>query len=306
MNSGLFIKLDVAYYEDASILEVSDAAELLFVRSICMSKRIGSDGFLTEKQLDRLGPFIGTESVTDLATDLARVGLFERVAGGYQISAFLKHNSAMEAVQSQRKGGEYGNHLKWHVNRGLVKAGCKFCSDPSVSIGTDIGTDSVPIRYTESTETETETETERELSDFAVAPTPEVAKVAPKRKKATPVPSDFPITDALKNWAVENHIKADLSKETEKFLDYYRSKGQAMKDWTAAWRNWMRRAGDFKGSPRAPSGDGEIGNPYLRMIQSETRKETDYGRIIDLDAQDRNQTLPSDAPRALGQALRDS
>ena len=142
--------------------------------------------------------------------------------------------------------------------------------------------------------------------DVPSVPAPETGSVSRQPKKATPVPSDFPITESLKNWAVENHVKADLSKETEKFLDYYRSKGQAMKDWTAAWRNWMRRAGDFKGSASASSGDGETRNPYLRMLENETRKEPDYGRIIDLDAQDRNQTLPSDAPRALGQALGDS
>jgi hypothetical protein len=120
VNSGLFIKLDVAFYEDAAILEVSDAAELLFVRAICLAKRIGSDGYLSLKQLGRIAPDIGTDigtdigsdSVTDIASELVDVGLLIRTSKGFQIASFLKHNSTMKTVQSQRQGGEYGNHLK--------------------------------------------------------------------------------------------------------------------------------------------------------------------------------------------------
>jgi hypothetical protein len=33
-----------------------------------------------------------------------------------------------------------------------------------------------------------------------------------------------------------------IERETAKFLDHYRAKGERRADWSASWRNWMRRA----------------------------------------------------------------
>lgn len=67
------------------------------------------------------------------------------------------------------------------------------------------------------------------------------------RKRATPVPKTFTITDERRSWAVSKGVPAgDVDIETEKFLDYHRSKGNTLTDWTAAWRNWMRKALDFR------------------------------------------------------------
>ncbi len=35
--------------------------------------------------------------------------------------------------------------------------------------------------------------------------------------------------------------------ETEKFKNYYKARGKAMKDWNACWRNWMLQAGQYNG-----------------------------------------------------------
>jgi hypothetical protein len=68
-----------------------------------------------------------------------------------------------------------------------------------------------------------------------------------RSKRATSVPNDFEITDDMRIWASQagfTNIGDLLVAETEKFLDYYRSRGQLMKDWVAAWRNWIRRAAE--------------------------------------------------------------
>jgi len=85
-------------------------------------------------------------------------------------------------------------------------------------------TDSEEVVYLE-TEEETEEETETE-----------------KKTRATAPPENLVITKDMKNWAVEKSITVNLSTETEKFLDYYRGKGETRKDWVASWRNWMRNA----------------------------------------------------------------
>ncbi|WP_104401795.1 replication protein [Vibrio penaeicida] len=74
--------------------------------------------------------------------------------------------------------------------------------------------------------------------------TKDSARERPK-KNTTQAPSDFTVTTELFNWANQNQIQTDLILETEKFLDYHRAKGSKFKDWTAAWRNWMRNSKRF-------------------------------------------------------------
>ena len=74
------------------------------------------------------------------------------------------------------------------------------------------------------------------------------------RKRATPAPESFAITEELRSWVQSNDLcDVDLKAETEKFLDHHRSKGSSFKDWTAAWRNWIRRAEEWGRSNRGNS-----------------------------------------------------
>lgn len=80
-------------------------------------------------------------------------------------------------------------------------------------------------------------------------------------KRATPAPDHFPLTDKLTAWGAENAPGIDLPAETERFLDYHRAKGSTFRDWSAAWRNWVRRAVEYRpGRPQTTS-DGQR-DPY--------------------------------------------
>jgi hypothetical protein len=52
----------------------------------------------------------------------------------------------------------------------------------------------------------------------------------------------------------DKHAQRDAACEFEKFADYHRSKGNAMADWPAAWRTWLRNADAYasRGQPRGP------------------------------------------------------
>ena len=70
-----------------------------------------------------------------------------------------------------------------------------------------------------------------------------------KRRRATRIPEDFTVTEAMAQWARENApelIRLGRGKrETDKFINYWRSKSgkDATKlDWEATWRNWMLTA----------------------------------------------------------------
>jgi hypothetical protein len=67
--------------------------------------------------------------------------------------------------------------------------------------------------------------------------------------RGTRLPEPFLVTAEMRAWYRE-HIGAqvDGQREHEKFVDYWRANGKAMKDWPATWRNWMRRATEQRGT----------------------------------------------------------
>lgn len=78
------------------------------------------------------------------------------------------------------------------------------------------------------------------------------AKKQKARTRAT-TPDEFVLTENLRQWGKENGLNENtLRKETEKFLDHHRSKGNAFKDWDGAWRNWMRKAMEWSAPQKAP------------------------------------------------------
>lgn len=82
---------------------------------------------------------------------------------------------------------------------------------------------------------ETETETEGEES-------------APAGARATRLPADFPAESEL-HWARANEPAVDARREAAKFVDHWRGKSGkdgTKKDWPATWRNWIRRAAEYR------------------------------------------------------------
>lgn len=87
--------------------------------------------------------------------------------------------------------------------------------------------------------------------------TREDAPRSSRRKPETPTPDLWPVTDDLRSWATEHRLTVNLEAETAKWLDYHRSKDSRFRDWTAAWRKWMRQAQEWTKpkdgtGPRAP------------------------------------------------------
>lgn len=83
-----------------------------------------------------------------------------------------------------------------------------------------------------------------------------------RRKRATRIPDDFAVTDAMAQWARE-HCPQLIAlgrgmRETEKFVNYWQAKSgkDATKhDWVATWRNWMLNAEERLPSQGVPAID---------------------------------------------------
>lgn len=122
------------------------------------------------------------------------------------------------------------------------------------------------LPHARATDTETDTETELTTASAVVeganAPaTPEKPK--PKTKRATQVPDDFAVTEQLEAWGASQDPPFSpeaMRVEVPQFVDYYRGKGEARKDWVASFRTWMRNSRKFSGNARAAptKPDGKI------------------------------------------------
>ncbi len=76
------------------------------------------------------------------------------------------------------------------------------------------------------------------------------SRSAPTR--GTKAPDHLLITPDMRAWAASKGVTVDLDEETEQFLDRHRGKGSVFKDWTAAWRTWMRNSIKFANERAAP------------------------------------------------------
>jgi hypothetical protein len=162
-TARIFATIDVNYFEDDRVLEAGDAWQLHFA-AILACKRGMTNGDLTRRQLARIAP----ESLGDIGRaidDLIRVGLFIDNGDAITIHGWTDWNESTEDIEAMAKGGEYGNHLRWHIRRNLIKAGCSFCSDRGES-GGDIPPESGPESQIRSDADEDPDENE---DDFSVS-----------------------------------------------------------------------------------------------------------------------------------------
>lgn len=71
------------------------------------------------------------------------------------------------------------------------------------------------------------------------------------RKRGTRLPDPFLVTRDMRQWAATEVPAVDVDRATRMFVDHFRAatgRTAAKQDWTAAWRNWLRR--DAPTTPR--------------------------------------------------------
>jgi hypothetical protein len=73
-----------------------------------------------------------------------------------------------------------------------------------------------------------------------------------KKKRETPLPDDFKITDSMREWALNKNFTIDIYMATEKWKNAMLSKGRTYIDWTAAWRTGMLKAEEWTTKDSTP------------------------------------------------------
>lgn len=101
-------------------------------------------------------------------------------------------------------------------------------------------------------------------------------------KRAMPVPEDFQPNEADLAWFAKKGFGFAHEPETEKFVLWWRARGDALKDWHAAWKNWMVKAQEFaqRDELKANFGNNGYGNGKNHAEnQQHNRKLTPVERV---------------------------
>ena len=148
----IYLTLDVNYFDDPDIAELSDAAQLLDLRAMTLSKRLQSDGVLTPRQFQRLAP---DSPPTRGATigELVDRGIWIDKGDGLERRGWLAWNDSAESIAVMSRGGKHGNHIKHHVKgRKPPRADCEFCVNEGL-VSPPTRPDSPPGRHTDADQT---------------------------------------------------------------------------------------------------------------------------------------------------------
>lgn len=152
---GLYVPLDVNYRDDPKIIGAGPDAELVYLRSLVLAKRLTDrDGHIHRAHLLGLcGDFDniihGEDVPDDIAKALIDAGLWVEDGDGWRITAWLKHNPSAAEIEESR-GAEASRKAAWRKSR----------QDKEPRDEESHGTegDATPSKREEKTETETETE----------------------------------------------------------------------------------------------------------------------------------------------------
>lgn len=89
--------------------------------------------------------------------------------------------------------------------------------------------------------------------------------VGSAKARATRIPEDFTVTDAMREKAIGYGVHPlQIDNQTEMFLNHHRAKGSTFVDWRAAWYTWMQRAPGY--APRRRGKDIGLEDDVLEAI----------------------------------------
>lgn len=85
--------------------------------------------------------------------------------------------------------------------------------------------------------------------EHEVAEIRELLAASPKPKRGKQIEGEWQPSPQLIDWAAQSHPNVDVAHEADKFRDYYAAHGKPLKNWDAAFRNWVRKASEFSPAP---------------------------------------------------------
>lgn len=122
----LWAKIDVDYFDNAKIDELSDAAQLLHLGLILKAKKQGKGGVLSSRTCKARGD--------SALRELVDGGLIHKLDGRtYQLHDYAKHQSdSVDLSEKRSKVGRRGAHVTNHEKRRIYVEMCEHCQQAAV------------------------------------------------------------------------------------------------------------------------------------------------------------------------------
>lgn len=203
-----------------------------------------------------------------ITEELVRVGLWEKVDGGFQMHDYLDYNRSGEECREARQkhselraqAGRIGGlrsadlrrqaKLKQTVEANGKQAEADVKQTGEASSGT-------PVKQTEAASPSKPEAGASKTGEAFQAPDPtrpDPLLSMPRKRGNQKPPEKLEITEEMIAWAkLHTPLVADRSEaEAENCLDWHRAAGKDRRDWVATWRNWMRKAQQIA-EARAPA-----------------------------------------------------
>jgi len=101
-----YFRLDLYFFEHPKVVDLSHPATVLYIASIAYCNRRETDGYVAEPVLRRLIEVNEQDPDSaghkELAEELCRAKLWERVEGGWEVHDFLEHNESSDERDERR------------------------------------------------------------------------------------------------------------------------------------------------------------------------------------------------------------
>lgn len=256
-----WFKVDDTFAFHRKVVAAGLPALGLWVRAGAWCAQTLTDGVVPEHMVSAL-----SDGQPELAQCLVRAGLWHPVKGGgfafhqwaeYQPTrASVEHKRAVRAAAGRIGGTRSGQVRAATASKNEARGSSKneaarsTLSNPrpvgsgvvsSKGLGSVGGTDFKEDLKKDSKEDNNKTYVGKVVTSAAPEKKPRRSTTSP----GTRLPDDFAVTPAMVDWARQRTPAVDGRTETENFIDFWQAKAgkDALKrDWTAAWRYWMRNA----------------------------------------------------------------
>lgn len=128
-------------------------------------------------------------------------------------------------------------------------------------------------------QTEVASEADDEAGTHPV-PSQPVPETHGARKRATRLPDGWKPDDVTNAALARAHPQVDLAVELAQFRDHAAAKGRTAKDWTAAWRMWVRKADQWRRDragpdDKRPATPPDVGSPEWEAQQQAARERAE-------------------------------
>lgn len=183
----------------------------------------------------------------------------EKIDGGWQLLNHAKYRDKMSADDRREK--DRIRQQKWRDAQKKKKE----------NVTSDVTPHNGMSRESRHTDTDTKEDTEERRSESNLESSPSLVVTttkAPKPKRGTRIPEPFLLTSKMRTWAAAKRPYVDITLETEKFCNHFRSvsgRTGTKLNWELTWNNWILNAKDTN------NGNGTDKSSYRQQRADEAR-----------------------------------